>query len=281
MMLASPAFAAVKVVATLPWIGSLAKEIGKDKVEVTTLVKVSQDPHSIEAKPSMIAAVRRADVFMYNGLDLEVGYLPVLMESAKNPAINPGNVGNFNCSVYVTALERPASSSRENGDVHPLGNPHYHLSPAQIKKVVIGMGERLAKVDQANADIYRGNASRVSARIDLKTKEWQGRALKGKQFVSQHKFFEYLAAEFGFRILGYLEDKPGIPPGSAHVQTLVSSIVKQKPNAILSTSYHDQKVPQFITSKTGVKTIIVPHDVGAGGSKDWFSLMDAVIKALE
>jgi zinc/manganese transport system substrate-binding protein len=277
----APAHAAVKVVATLPWIGSLAKEIGKDKADVTTLVKVSQDPHSIEAKPSMIAAVRRADILMYNGLDLEIGYLPILMESAKNPTINPGNIGNFNCSAYVTTIEIPTSASRENGDVHPLGNPHYHLSPANIKKVAIGMGERLAKFDQANADFYRGNAARFSAQVDRKIKEWKGRKLNGKQFVSQHKFFEYLAAEFGFRIMGYLEDKPGIPPGSAHVQSLIAGIAKQKPDAILSTEYHDQKVPQFVSSKTGVKTTIVPHDVGAGGSKDWFSLMDSVIKALE
>jgi zinc/manganese transport system substrate-binding protein len=280
-MLASPACAAVKVVATLPWIGSLAKEIGKDKVAVTTLVKVSQDPHSIEAKPSMIAAARRADILMYNGLDLEVGYLPILMEASRNPTINPGNVGNFNCSVYVNALEIPTSSGRENGDVHPLGNPHYHLSPVSIKKVASGMAERLAKVDPANAGFYRDNAARFTARVDRKMKEWQGRKLQGKQFVAQHKFFEYLAADFGFRIVGYLEDKPGIPPGSAHVQALIAGITRQKPAALLSTSYHDQKVPQFVSSKTGVKTKVVPHDVGAGGSTDWFSLMDAVIKALE
>jgi zinc/manganese transport system substrate-binding protein len=280
-LFSAPVHAAVKVVATLPWIGSLAKEIGKDKVDLTTLVKVSQDPHSIEAKPSMIAAARRADILMYNGLDLEIGYLPILMESARNPAINPGNVGNFNCSVYVTTLEIPTSAGRENGDVHPLGNPHYHLSPANIKKVAIGMGERLAKVDQANADFYRGNAARFNTRVDQKMKDWKGRTLKGKQFVSQHKFFEYLAAELGFRILGYLEEKPGIPPGSAHVQSLIAGISNQKPDAILSTEYHNQTLPRFVSAKTGVKTVIVPHDVGAGGSKDWFSLMDVVIKSLE
>jgi zinc/manganese transport system substrate-binding protein len=281
LLLASPACAAVKVVATLPWIGSLAREIGKDNVTVTTLVKVSQDPHSIEAKPSMIAAARRADIFMYNGLDLEIGYLPILMEASKNPKIHPGNVGNFNCSVFATPLEIPASASRENGDVHPLGNPHYHLSPANMKKVASGMGERLAKVDPANADFYRTNTSRFVAQVDLKSKEWQGRTLHGKQFVAQHKFFEYLAAEYGFRIVGYLEDKPGIPPSSAHLQALIADISKQKPAAILSTSYHDQKAPQFVSSKTGVITKVVPHDVGAGGSTDWFTLMDAVFKALE
>jgi zinc/manganese transport system substrate-binding protein len=277
----SPAHATVKVVATLPWISSLAHEIGKEKVSVTTLVKTSQDPHSIEAKPSMIAAARRADVLMYNGLDLEIGYLPILMESSKNPSINPGAIGNFNCSSYVTPLEIPISAGRENGDVHPLGNPHYHLSPATMKKVAFAMAERLAQVDQANAGFYRDNAAHFSAQVDQKMKEWLGRKLKGKLFVAQHKFFEYLAAEFGFKIAGYLEDKPGIPPGSAHVQSLIARISQQKPTAILSTSYHDQKISHFVSSKTGVKTIVVPHDVGAGGSTEWFSLMDRVIAALE
>lgn len=281
VLFTAPADAAVKVVATLPWIGSLAREIGKERVTVTTLVKTSQDPHSIEAKPSMIAAVRRADLLMYNGLDLEVGYLPILMESARNPAINPGNAGNLNCSVYVDPLEKPATASRENGDVHPLGNPHYHLSPANIKKVAIGIGERLAKLDQANAGFYRANAARFVAQVDHKMKEWKGRKLQGKRFVAQHRFFEYLAADFGFRIVGYLEDKPGIPPSSAHVQALVASMSGHRPDAILSTEYHDRTISGFVSSKTGVKTVVVPHDVGASGSRDWFSLMDSVVKALE
>jgi len=150
-----------------------------------------------------------------------------------------------------------------------------------MKKVAVGMGERFAKADPAHADFYRANAARFSTQVDRKMKEWQVSRLKGKQFVSQHKFFEYLAAEFGFSIVGYLEDKPGIPPGSAHVQSLIAGMVKQKPYAILSTSYHDQKPARFVSSKTGVRTVTVPHDVGAGGSRDWFSLMDAVIAALE
>jgi len=112
-------------------------------------------------------------------------------------------------------------------------------------------------------------------------KEWKGRKLQGKQFVAQHRFFEYLAADFGFRITGYLEDKPGIPPSSAHVQALVASMSGHRPDAILSTEYHDRTMSGFVSSKTGVKTVVVPHDVGANGSRDWFSLMDSVVKALE
>ena len=279
--LAAPANAAIKVVATLPWLGSIAKDIGQDKVSVTTLIKSSQDPHSIEAKPSMIAAMRQADIAMYNGLDLEVGYLPILIESSKNPAIQIGKSGNFNASSYVDAIEKPAVACRCNGDVHPLGNPHYHLSPKNIKRVVIGMGEALAAVDHANGAFYKANAAALVKKVELKQKEWAGRQLKKKPFFAQHKFFEYLAGEYGFLVLAYLEEKPGIPPSSAHMQRLIANAETLKPRAILTTSYHQVFLSKFFSSKTGAKTVVVPHDVGAGGTTDWFSLMDAVFKALE
>jgi len=281
MTLAAPAQAAIKVVATLPWLGSIAKDIGQNKVTVTTLIKSSQDPHSIEAKPSMIAAMRQADIAMFNGFDLEVGYLPLLIESSKNPAIQTGKVGNFNAAVYVEAIEKPMSVDRSHGDVHPQGNPHYHLSPKNIKKVVIGMGNTLAAVDHANAAFYKANAAAFVKKVELKQREWAGRQLKKKPFFSQHKFFEYPAGEYGFTILAYLEEKPGIPPASAHIERLIANAAMVHPRAILTTDYHGPGQAKFFSSKTGVKTLVVPHDVGAAGTKDWFSLMDAVFKALD
>ena len=210
--LVAPAHAAIKVVATLPWIGSIAKDIGQNKVTVTTLIKSSQDPHSIEAKPSMIAAMRQADIAIYNGLDLEVGYLPILIESSKNPAIQTGKTGNFNASVYVDAIEKSAVADRSHSDVHPMGNPHYHLSPKNIKRVAIGIGDAMSAVDHANAPFYKANAAAFVKKVELKQKEWSGRQLKKKPFFAQHKFFEYLAGEYGFLVLAYLEEKPGIPP---------------------------------------------------------------------
>lgn len=135
---ASPAMAKLNVVATLPWIGSLASEIGKDQIKVTTLVKPNQDPHYVEAKPSMILEVRRADLLLFNGLELEIGYLPVLVESSRNPKIQPGTPGYFDCSQFVEVIEKPAAVDRSMGDVHPLGNPHYHLSPPNIYRVTGG-----------------------------------------------------------------------------------------------------------------------------------------------
>lgn len=276
-----PAHAAIKVVATLPWLGSIAKDIGQDKITVTTLIKSSQDPHSIEAKPSMIAAMRQADIAMYNGLDLEVGYLPILIESSKNRAIQTSKAGNFNASAYVDGIEKLLVADRSNGDVHPLGNPHYHLSPKNIKKVAIGMGNAMAAVDHANAAFYKANAAVFVKKVELKQKEWAGHQLKKKPFFAQHKFFEYLAGEYGFAVLAYLEEKPGIPPSSAHIERLISKAAILHPRAILTTDYHGPGQAKFFSSKTGIKMVVVPHDVGAAGTKDWFSLMDAVLKTLE
>ena len=137
--LSTPAYAKLNVVATLPSIGNLASELGKDKINVKVLVKPSQDPHYIEAKPSMIVATRNADVLMYNGLDLEIGYLPLLIESSRNPGIQPGQPGNFDCSRFVNVIEKQPTADRSMGDVHPLGNPHYHFSPSNVLRVASGM----------------------------------------------------------------------------------------------------------------------------------------------
>jgi hypothetical protein len=147
---ASPAMAKLNVVATLPWIGSLASEIGGDRIKVTTLVKPNQDPHYVEAKPSMILEVRRADLLMFNGLELEIGYLPVLVESSRNPMIQPGTPGYFDCSQFVEVIEKPDAVSRSMGDVHPLGNPHYHLSPKNIYRVIGGVTEILVSTGRTS-----------------------------------------------------------------------------------------------------------------------------------
>jgi zinc/manganese transport system substrate-binding protein len=279
---AAPASAELNVVATLPWIGSLAGDLGKDHVKVATLVKSNQDPHYVEAKPSMIVEVRRADILMYNGLDLEVGYLPVLTESSRNPKVQPGTPGNLDCSQFVNPIERPVSVSRSMGDVHPLGNPHYHLSPSNILKVAEGIAERLSGVDPANSDFYRKNLASFQERFKEKQKEWAHHDLRGKKFLPYHKFFEYPANEFVFEIVGYVEPKPGIPPSAGYVEKIIETIRKVKPDAILITNYSGEKEARFLSEKTGVKFIVVPHDVGATPAcKDWFALMDQVLAVLK
>jgi zinc/manganese transport system substrate-binding protein len=282
LVFVTPAFAAINVVATLPWIGSLAKEIGKDKINVTVLVKPSQDAHVLEAKPSMILAARKADIIMYNGLDLEIGYLPLIIESSKNPKLMPGKIGNFDCSQSVSVVEKPANVDRSLGDVHPLGNPHYHFSPSNILRVADGMARSLAEADRANADFYVANYKAFTDRMKEKEKQWRAVPLTGKKFIAYHKYFEYLAAEFGFQFLGYIEPKPGIPPSAAHIEELIEMMKTAKPVAILVTPAYGLKEAEFLSSKTGVKVIVLPHDVGSmPGTDDWFSFMDKAMASMQ
>ncbi len=282
LAIASPAFAGLNVVATLPWIGSVVKEIGKEKINVTTLVKPHQDPHNVEAKPSMILAARKTDLIMYNGLDLEIGYLPLIIESSRNSRLMPGKPGNFDCSRFVKVLEKPLAVDRSMGDVHPLGNPHYNFSPSNILRVAGGMTERLAEMDGANAAFYRANFKNFADRLKEKEKQWNAVPLRGKKFVAYHKLFEYLAAEYGFQMVGYIEPKPGIPPSAAHIEALLESMKRTRPEGILTTQIFGKKESETVSMKSGVKVILLPNDVGSmPGTSDWFAFMDKVLSSLK
>jgi zinc/manganese transport system substrate-binding protein len=282
LTLATPAFAGLQVVATLPWIGSLAREIGKNKIDVAVLVKPSQDAHMIEAKPSMILAARKADIIMYDGLDLEIGYLPLIIESSKNPKLMPGRTGNFDCSQFIAPLEKPTTVDRSMGDVHPLGNPHYHFSPARVLRVGEGMTRLLADADRSNAAFYKANYKAFAERVAEKEKEWHSAPLRGKKYVAYHKYFEYLADEFGFGFIGYMEPKPGIPPSAAHIEELVELMKREKPNAILVTPAYGKDEADSLSSKTGIRVIVLPHDVGSmPGTGDLISFWDTVITLLK
>jgi len=278
----TPVFADVNVVTTLPWIGSLVKEIGKDKISVTTLIKPSQDAHMIEAKPSMILAGRKADIIMYDGLDLEIGYLPLIIESSRNPKLMPGKIGNFDCSQFVNVLEKPTTVDRSMGDVHPLGNPHYHFSPSNVLRVAEGMARILSEADRANAGFYQANYKSFAARVKEKEKQWHAQLLKGKKFVAYHKYFEYLAQEFGFQIVGYMEPKPGIPPSARHIEELIQDMKSTKPDGILITPAYGLDEAESLSKKTGAKVIIIPHDVGSlPGTDNLVSFWDKVVTSLK
>lgn len=280
--LATPAFAGLNVVATLPWIGSAAKEIGKDKINVTVLAKSNQDAHFLEAKPSMILSARKADIIMYDGLDLEIGYLPLVIESSKNPRLMPGQPGNFDCSQFITPLEKPTTVDRSMGDVHPFGNPHYHFSPSRVLLVAEGIARLLAESDKANAGFYGANYRAFAERLREKEKQWSTVPLKGNKFVAYHKYFEYLSAEYGFRIIGYIEPKPGIPPSAGHIEGMIETMKKENPTAILVTPAYGMKEAESLSAKTGVKVIVLPHDVGSmDGTGDLISFWDKVITSLK
>jgi zinc/manganese transport system substrate-binding protein len=276
------ASAAVNVVATLPWIGSLAREIGKDRINVTVLIKPSQDAHMIEAKPSMILAARKADIIMYDGLDLEIGYLSRIIESSKNPKLMPGQQGNFDCSQFITPLEKPTTVDRSMGDVHPLGNPHYHFSPSRVLRVAEGITRLLAEADKGNAGYYEANYKAFTERLHEKEKQWRTVPFQGKKFIAYHKYFEYLSSEYGFRIIGYIEPKPGIPPSAGHIEGLIETMKRENPTALLVTPAYGMKEAESLSAKTGVKVIVLPHDVGSmDGTGDLISFWDKVITSLK
>ena len=278
----TPAYARLNVVATLPWIGSIASELGRDKINVKVLVKPSQDPHYIEAKPSMILATRNADILMYNGLDLEIGYIPLLIESSRNRKIQPGQPGNFDCSRFVNVIEKQQTADRSMGDVHPLGNPHYHFSPSNILRVARGMAQELSNIDSNNSSFYRTNLSSFEKKLGNKQMQWGKRSLRGKRFVAYHRYFEYMANEFGFQIVGYVEPKPGIPPSAGHIEGLIENMKKSRPDGILVTPSYGREEAESLSKKAGVKVILIPQDVGSvPGTNDWFSFMDTVLSSLQ
>lgn len=280
--LAVPAGAKMQVVATLPWIGSVLREIGGDKIQVTMLVKPSQDPHMIEAKPGMILAARKADAIFFNGLDLEIGYVPLLIDSSRNPKLQPGKPGYFDCSRFLEPIEVPDSVDRRQGDVHPLGNPHYHFSAPAVLKISEGMAQTLGQLDPAQAAWYQANAEAFAVKLKARQEAWSALPLRGKRFVAHHRMYEYLAKEYGFTISGYVEPKPGIPPSSGYIETLLKSMEQSKPDGILVSPYSPKKEAAYISAQTGVKVILLPHDVGAvPETGDYLAFINTVLEAVK
>jgi zinc/manganese transport system substrate-binding protein len=230
----------------------------------------------------MILATRNADILMYNGLDLEIGYIPLLIESSRNPKIQPGQPGNFDCSRFVNVIEKQQTADRSMGDVHPLGNPHYHFSPSNILRVARGMAQELSNIDSNNSSFYRTNLSSFEKKLGNKQMQWGKRSLRGKRFVAYHRYFEYMANEFGFQIVGYVEPKPGIPPSAGHIEGLIENMKKSRPDGILVTPSYGREEAESLSKKAGVKVILIPQDVGSvPGTNDWFSFMDTVLSSLQ
>jgi zinc/manganese transport system substrate-binding protein len=278
----APAWADLNVVATLPWIGSVLREIGGDKVRMTVLVKPSQDPHMIEAKPGMILAARKADAIFFNGLDLEIGYLPLLIDSARNPKLQPGKPGYFDCSQFVEPIEKPESVDRRQGDVHPLGNPHYHFSVSTVLKIAEGMATALGQLDPENAAAYQSNYAAFLAKAKVQQENWDALPLKGKRFLAHHRLYEYLAKEYGFAIVNYIEPKPGIPPSVGHIEDLLKFSEQAKPDGILVSPYSPKNEAKFISAKSGVSVILVPHDVGSvPGAEDYLGFVQTAVEVLK
>ena len=278
-----PAAAAVNVFSCQPEWAALAKELGGDLVSAVSATTAFQDQHHIEARPSLIARVRSADLLICSGSDLEVGWLPLLLTQSGNSRIQPGSPGYLEASQYVAKLEVPRVIDRSMGDIHPGGNPHIQTDPRNIQKVAAVLAERLAQLDARNAATYRSRAADFDKRWQAAIQRWEGEAarLKGVPIVEHHKDFSYLIRWLGMRELGTLEPKPGIPPTTSHLAELVELMKRDPAKLIIYSSYNDPKASQFLSQRTGIPAVMIPFTVGGSDkAKDLFGYFDDVIARL-
>ena len=281
--LASPAFAALNILATVPEWGALAGELGGDKVKVTVATTAMQDPHHVEAKPSLIARVRNADLVIATGAELETGWLPMVAQQAGNPKVRAGQPGYFEAAAFVPMLEKPARLDRAEGDVHASGNPHIQTDPRNIARVATALAVRLAEIDPSNADFYRARQAAFATRWAAAIARWEKDAapLRGAQVLVQHKAFPYLFDWLGIREVGALEPKPGVEPTTAHLSQLLAGLKGRPVRMVVRAAYQDDRASQWLAERAKVNVVTLAFTVGGTPeAKDLVGLYDDTIERL-
>jgi len=282
-LLAQPAMAQLKVLACEPEWGSLVQELAGDKASVFSATTALQDAHHIEARPSLIARVRNADLVVCTGSELEVGWLPLLLRQSGNERIQPGAPGYMEASQLVPRLEIPKVLDRSLGDIHPQGNPHIQLDPHNIAKVAQVLGDRLAQLDPTNAGAYRTRTAEFLGRWEAATRRWEAEAapLKGLTMVVYHKNMAYLNAWLGMREVGSLEPTPGVPPTTAHLADLVTRMQAAPAKVIVYMAYNNPQAAEFLSERTKIPAVMLPFTVGGSDrAKDLFGLFDDTLARL-
>jgi zinc/manganese transport system substrate-binding protein len=283
MLVVAPAVAALNVFACEPEWGALAQELAGDKVSVYSATTALQDPHRIEARPSLIARARSADIVVCTGSDLEIGWLPLLFTQSGNAKIRPGSPGYFEASQFVARLEIPKVIDRSMGDIHPGGNPHIHLDPRNIAKVADVLGARLAQIDPGNATAYKAGTAAFLDRWQVAIARWEkeGARLRGVPIVVYHKDMSYFIQWMGLREAGSLEPKPGLPPTPAHLSELVERMKREPAKAVVYSAYNSPKAAEFLAERTGIAPVMLPYTVGGSDkAKDLFGLFDDTLSRL-
>lgn len=278
-----PAAAALNVFVCEPEWGALAKELGGDKVSVYSATTALQDPHRIEARPSLIARIRSADLVVCTGSDLEVGWLPLLFTQSGNAKIQPGSPGFLEASQFVARLEIPRVVDRSLGDIHPGGNPHIHLDPRNIAKVAEVLAERLAQIDPPNAGAYKTGSAAFLQRWKEAIGRWErdGARLKDVPVVVYHKDMSYFISWMGMREAGSLEPKPGLPPTPSHLADLVERMKRDPAKVVVYSAYNSPKAAEFLAERTGIPAVMLPFTIGGTDqAKDLFGLFDDTINRL-
>jgi len=285
-LVASPglAAAAVNVVASTEDLASLASEVGGDKVKVDFIGRGYQDPHFVEAKPSFILKLARADLLVVVGRELEIGWLPPLILQSRNGKIQVGASGYLDASLSAKILEIPTVQiTRAMGDVHPLGNPHYWLDPDNGRPIAKAIAEGLEKADPSRAAAYRANLEAFVAKLDVKIAEWKRTyaPLRGLRIVTYHNSWPYFTAAFGIEVADWLEPKPGVKPSPSHVSALIAKIKEQKIAFVAREPYFESRTPSLISRQTGVPLVVLSPSVGGVPEvKDYFGLFEYNLSAI-
>ncbi|HWK84430.1 MAG TPA: zinc ABC transporter substrate-binding protein [Caldimonas sp.] len=282
-LLALPAHGALHVFACEPEWGALAQELGGSLVDVTVATNALQDPHQIQAKPSLIARTRNADLLVCTGAELEIGWLPVLLQQSGNAKVQQGQPGNFAAADFVKKLEVPSLLDRSQGDVHAAGNPHIQTDPRNIALVATALGARLAQIDTAHAADYAKMQASFASRWQQAIARWttQAAPLKGTPVVSQHKAFVYLYDWLGLKEVAVLEPKPGVEPTATHLQEVLATLKATPAKMVLYSAYQDPRPSEWLARNAGIAVVKIPFTVGGSdAAKDLFGLFDDTIARL-
>jgi ABC-type Zn uptake system ZnuABC Zn-binding protein ZnuA len=285
-LLTTPAIAQGKlnVVTTTEDLASIGREVGGDHITIESIARGYQDPHFVEAKPSFILKLQRADLLIAVGRELEIGWLPPLIQQSRNGKIQPGAAGYLDASLNATILEVPTGEiTRAMGDVHPLGNPHYWLDPENGKRIAKSIADKLSELRANDRAYFQQQLASVTSRLDAAEKRWLAAMApyKGTKVVTYHRSFPNFAERFGLDIIGYVEPRPGIPPTPQHTLDLINEMKRQNVKLILVEPYFDLKTPNAIARETGGQVLVMPPSVG--GNKevtDYFKLFDYDIMLL-
>ena len=283
LLLAAPlsAHAALDVVTTTEGLASLVREVGGDRVSVTSLSRGTQDPHYVDASPAVAVRIRRAKLLVDVGLDLEAGWLPGLVNVSRNSDARPGGKGRLTAASAVDVLEVPTGPvDRGQGDIHPGGNPHFLTDPRRAPRVARAIAERLAQLDPAGEAHYQSRLAAFTKRVEDARRRWEEQLapVRGKAVVTHHRTLSYFVDWAGLEVAGYLEPKPGTPPPPSHVAALTAVARERDVKAILVENYYDHRPAEVLAKHSGARVLVVPGDVGgAPEAKDWFAWIDLLV----
>jgi zinc/manganese transport system substrate-binding protein len=265
--LATPALAVLNVFASVPEWGALIEELGGDKVRVYTATNALQDPHHIEARPSLIARARTADLVVATGAELEVGWLPLVLQQSGNARVQPGKPGYFEAAQHVRMLDKPDRIDRADGDVHPGGNPHIQTDARNIARIATPLAARLAELDPANASAYQARHKAFLSRWSTAIANWERQAapLRGVPILVQHKAFTYLEDWLGLKQVAALEPKPGVEPTTGHLSEVLATLQQQPVKMVLRAAYQSDRASQWIAERARINAVVLPFTVGGDG----------------